>query len=201
MASHAALAVVGGIPHNGALLTLNGLAGSGRQDGWVSSWSQWSHTGWYFADPARPYHHHAAVIWDFEMLDGTSFLDPEYDDLREASKVVLYSLHRWPSMRAPLKAQTINEVALGIRYWMRWLCAAGYRSLERVGAAAMGAFEEFLIADKLDEDLDDTLTSTWTTRSLRRRSPVTCGHPSHFGGAPPPPIAGNPVPPRTTLPR
>lgn len=148
-------------------ITQGSLIGPVRQDGWVSPWSRWSDTAWHFADSARPDSHYAVAVWDFEMLDGSSFLDPQYDELREASKVVLYSLHRWPAMRAPLKAQTINEVSIGMRYWMRWLCAAGYRGLEHIGSPAMQAFEEYLVLDKLNEDLDDALTASSIARYMR----------------------------------
>lgn len=70
-------------------------------------------------------------------------------------------------MRAPLKVQTINEVSLGVRYWIRWLCAAGYRSLDAVGSEAMQAFEDYLIADLLNDDLDDNLTSSSIARYMR----------------------------------
>ncbi|WP_027282560.1 hypothetical protein [Roseomonas gilardii] len=133
----------------------------------MSEWSRWTDTEWYFADPARPGCQYAVAVWQFGMSDGTSFLQSQYDELREAAKVVIYCLYRFPAMQKPLNPQTINEVSLGIRYWMRWLCDAGYRSLEEVGPEAMEAYKEFLISDKLNEDLDDTLTSSSVARYMR----------------------------------
>lgn len=150
-----------------ALLTTKTLTGPGRLDGRVSEWSRWSDPVWYFSDPARERSHYGAAVWDYEMMDGTCFLDPQYVTLLEACRIVTYCLHRGPAMRAPLKPETINEVSLGLRYWMRWLCEAGYRSLGQVGASAMGAFETYLVADKLNDDLDQELTSSSIARYMR----------------------------------
>ena len=56
-----------------------------RRAGWVSPWSRWPDPRWYFADPARPGHHHAAAVWDFLLEDGSSFLEARFDDLRESA--------------------------------------------------------------------------------------------------------------------
>ena len=167
MARRAPIALAGAASAERSPITQDTLVSPARYNGWVSPWSRWTDTAWHFADPARPNSHYAVAVWDFKMLDGNSFLHPQYDEFREASKVVLYSLHRWPAMRAPLKAQTINEVSIGLRYWMRWLCAAGYRGLGHVGTPAMQAFEEYLVLDKLNGDLDDTLTASSIARYMR----------------------------------
>lgn len=151
-----------------ALLGVVDLASAGaRALGWVSPWSRWSDSAWYFADPARPNHQHAAAVWDFELEDGSSFLEAKFDDLRESAKLVIYCLHRFPAMRAPLKAQTINEVSIGIRYLFRWLVGSGLSGLHQLDATALAAFEDHLVEDKLDEDLDDTLTASSIARYMR----------------------------------
>jgi nucleoside diphosphate kinase len=101
------------------------------------------------------------------MMDGSSFIEPQFDKFREAAKIVIYCLHRWPSMRAPLKAQSINEASIGVRYWMRWLAAAGCRSLAQVDRRAMAEFERYLTEDMLDENLDESLTASSIARYLR----------------------------------
>jgi len=70
-------------------------------------------------------------------------------------------------MGAPLKPQTINEVSIGLRYWIRWLCARGHRSLRQVGTSEMEGFEQYLIDDKVDENLDETLTASSLARYMR----------------------------------
>ena len=151
-----------------ALLGVADLADAGvRREGWVSPWSRWLDARWYFADPARPAHQYAVAVWDFELDDGSSFLEPRFDELRESARLVIYALHRFPAMRAPLKAQTVNEVSIGIRYLIRWLVASGFGGLHRLNATALAAFEDHLVEDKLNEDLDDTLTASSIARYVR----------------------------------
>lgn len=138
-----------------------------RQSGWVSQWSRWSDSRWYFADPAKSDHHYSAAVWDFEMLDGSSFSDPRYEELREASKIVTYCAHRFPSMRGQLKPQTVNEVSIGLRYFVRWLIGSRLGGLYSVGPAQLDAFREHLVADKLNDDLDEHLTASSIARWFR----------------------------------
>lgn len=156
-----------GLPEHDGLLTVEKLVRPERQEGSVSEWSLWSDPAWYFSDPARDKYQHCVAVWDFKLRDDSCFLDRRYDEFREASKIVIYCLHRWPAMGSPLKAQTINEVSIGLRYWVRWLCEAGYTSLDQVGPAAMQAFEDYLIADKLNDDLDQALSSSSIARYMR----------------------------------
>ena len=150
------------------LLGIADIAFAGvRSAGWVSPWSRWSDPRWYFVDPARPGHQHAAAVWNFELEDGSNFLEARFGDLREAAKIVVYSLHRFPAMRAPLKAQTVNEVSIGIRYLIRWLVASGLDGLHQLDATALAAFEDHLIEDKLNEELDEALTASSIARYMR----------------------------------
>ena len=151
-----------------ALLGVSDLATArSRSTGRISPWSRWSDARWYFVDPARPGHQYAAAVWDFELDDGSSFLEARFDDLRESAKLVIYSLHRFPAMRAPLKAQTVNEISIGIRYLIRWLVASGLEGLHQLDATALAAFEDYLVEDKLNEDLDETLTASSIARYMR----------------------------------
>ncbi len=152
-----------------SLLTLKDLTThAARQRGWVSPWSRWTDVSWYFADAARPERERSAAVWDFEIhVDGRRFSDPEFEDLKESAKIVLYCLQRFPSFRAPLKAQTINEISIGIRYFLRWMVATGRTNLAQVDEIGIGEFEDFLAEDKTSEDLDEELSRSSIARYAR----------------------------------
>lgn len=139
-----------------------------RQNGWVSPWSRWVDPTWHFADAARPGREHAAATWDFEAhVDGRRFDEPEFKELRESSKIVIYCLHKFPSLRQKLKAQSLNETSIGLRYFVRWLIASGRTCLNQIDDMALGLFEDFLIEDKTNVDLDEALSSSSIARYAR----------------------------------
>jgi hypothetical protein len=153
----------------GPLLTLEDLKRHEvRQKGWISPWSRWTDSTWYFADVARAGREYAAANWDFEIhIDGRRFLEPEFEELRETSKIVIYCLHRFPSLRHSLKAQTVNEIAIGLRYFVRWMVASGRTRLDQIDDDALAEFEDFLIEDKTNADLDEALSSSSIARYAR----------------------------------
>lgn len=151
----------------GPLVSITDLASPRRQHLWVSPFSRWSDDRWYFVDPARADHAYGAAVWSFEVLDGSGFEEARYDDLRETAKIVTYCLHRFPAMRSALKAATVNEVSMGIRYFVRWMAASGFGSLASIDTDALADFEDHLVQDKVNEDLDEGLTASSIARYLR----------------------------------
>lgn len=156
------------LPASQAILSAADLRDAAkRYAGWVSPWSKWTDDRWFLADPSRPGHYYGVANWGFEMPGGGLFTDARYVDIREAARIAIYALARFPSMRAKLKPQTVNEASLGFRYFAWWMVAYGLSSLAQVSHRMLEVYEDYLVADKLNEDLDDVLTSSSIARYLR----------------------------------
>ena len=151
------------------LLTLEDLKSHGvRQKGWISSISRWSDATWYVPDSAQPGRSLAIATWGFQVhSDGRRFGESEFDELRESSKIVVYCLYRFPSLRQRLKAQSVTDIFLGLRYFVRWMIETGRTHLAQIDDYAIEAFEDYLIEDKTNADLDEALSISSIARYAR----------------------------------
>ena len=109
---------------------------------WISSRSRWNDARWEF-DNETPGagRFDSIVVWDFELPDGSNFLDTQWGSLLETFRRFTWSLLLDPRGGKQLKVGSMDAISAAIRYLVGWMVKRNYSSLSQFDGAAS---EEYL---------------------------------------------------------
>jgi len=104
----------------------------------VSRESRYCDTTWQLARNLAGYHDRCfRVDWGFGMPDGTSFADRKWDELREAAKAFLWSLHcDPPEGREAIALRALPALFPTLRVIIMWMVDDGIARFSEIDAAA-----------------------------------------------------------------
>ncbi len=81
------------------------------------------------------------INWDFELPDGTRFGDACWRNLRESSKLFIWSLHADPPPgRAAMNVRTLARAAYVLRRIIQWMVAVGLSQWRELDSLAVQQF-------------------------------------------------------------
>ena len=101
----------------------------------------WRMDGW------RPGAHSNLFLlrWDFEMSDGSHFVDTKWSDLRSTAKLFLLSLSESPvDGRGSCRSSTVSHKFTELRVFIRWIADNGLRRFADVDSDLAGQFMEYM---------------------------------------------------------
>ncbi len=105
----------------------------------VSPYSSYGDSCWQMAREVTGHRDAVfAVDWTFALPDGSRFGEPRWRTLRDASKLLLWSLHADPPPgRVPLPLRSLATHGCRIRTFVRWMAANGLTRWSELDARAI----------------------------------------------------------------
>lgn len=114
----------------------------------VSRHSRWPDHSWKF-DNTNAGSLPVMLNWDFEMPDGSSFMDPKWSPLREAAKQFEWSLLvDSQSEYRQIKPASLHPIHLGLRLLMYWMATADYADFGELDSRASEQYLRYVADTK-----------------------------------------------------
>lgn len=135
-------------------------------DARVSAHSRWHDEKWFFENPTAGQDKAVSTIrWDFDMPDGSRFTDPQWGNLLDANRRLVWSLLNDSQQRQHYKPGTIGKLGVRIPYFARWMATAGYADFGELDDVSFDEFAAYLVSDKGGGDADG-LAATYLMQYL-----------------------------------
>ncbi|MBM6579924.1 hypothetical protein ILT44_07005 [Microvirga sp. BT689] len=131
----------------------------------VSDLSLWGEPIWRFKSTTAG-KKDIALIWSFEMFDGSMSTDAQWSELLELGRRLLWSI-RVDSQRGKNPKDTgLGSLFTGVRYLLRWMALEGYRTFAELDEDAAEEFCDHLAREKAASDDDEGITAETLARYL-----------------------------------
>lgn len=138
---------------------------------WVSSRSRWTDVEWFF-DNTTPGQSkgESTLRWDIALPDGSRLSDPQWADLLDALRRLIWSLFVDPRAGKAYKPGTLGGLAVDLRPLVKWMVGRGFERLDQLSPEVCDAYirdtvEE--LARTVDQDASEKVSFNTLQRRLR----------------------------------
>lgn len=83
--------------------------------------------------------------WNYEMPDGSRFDDPRWNELRDATKRLLWSILNDPWSRWRYKPGSIRQICAGLRTLTRFMAERNYTDFGELDATAFEDYTDYVV--------------------------------------------------------
>jgi len=118
----------------------------------VSRRSEWADKVWFLDSELKNLHaSFCSVKWDFDMPDGSAFVDSRWELLREELRCFVWSLLKAPQEGLPKKAQTLHRHSFIWRPLVRWMAEHDFTDLcQLTNSASWNFLSDYVIEIEKD---------------------------------------------------
>jgi integrase len=134
----------------------------------VSYISKWSDYRWILVNNT-PGQVKIIIIWSFDMPDGSKFTDPQWTDMLESCRRIIWSIIILDT-NGSAGNNTLSTFSYSMRYFIRWMCSNDYQNF---GELDDEAFNNFLTSAKADKANNSTESVSYGSIRMALSFPIT----------------------------